>query len=119
MAFVVSPGEHNERRWLAPLMDALCAHGYALAGSRLVADKGYTGGRVNAWCAQHEVQPVIPRFRTQAVDATFDRRCYRDRNAIERLINRLKQYRRIATRYEKRGDMYLAMLTLVAVMCWL
>jgi transposase len=41
------------------------------------------------------------------------------RNRIERLINRLKQYRRVATRYEKRAENYLAMLTIAAIMLWL
>ncbi len=89
------------------------------ADRRLVGDKGYNSGRVRDWCAAHGLLAVIPRFCTQPVDEAFDRRRYRDRNVIERLIGRLKQYRRIATRYEKRGDMYLAMLTLVGVLCWL
>jgi transposase len=44
---------------------------------------------------------------------------YRARNRVERLFNRLKHYRRIATRYEKRAANYLAMLTLVAIRLWL
>jgi transposase len=44
---------------------------------------------------------------------------YRERNKVERLINRLKQYRRIATRYEKRATNYLAMVTLGMTMLWL
>jgi transposase len=43
---------------------------------------------------------------------------YRGRNRIERLISRLKQCRRVATRYEKRAAHYLAMLTLTAVLLW-
>lgn len=50
---------------------------------------------------------VEPRRGTR-----FDRQAYRQRNRIERLFNRLKQFRRIATRYEKRADNYLAMLTI-------
>jgi transposase len=44
---------------------------------------------------------------------------YRDRNRAERLINRLKQYRRVATRYEKRAVNYLAMVTSAALLLWL
>jgi transposase len=43
---------------------------------------------------------------------------YRERNRVERLIHRLKQRRRIATRYEKRARHYLAMLTLAALLLW-
>ena len=44
---------------------------------------------------------------------------YRERNQIERLVNRLKQYRRIATRYDKLADSYGAFITLVAIRMWL
>lgn len=49
----------------------------------------------------------------------FDKVAYRKRNVVERLINRLKQFRRIATRYEKRAVNYLAMLTIAAITLWL
>jgi transposase len=48
-------------------------------------------------------------------EPSFDRASYRERNRVERLINRLKQFRRIATRYEKLGVPYLAMVTIAAV----
>ena len=49
----------------------------------------------------------------------LDRAVYRERNRVERLINRLKQYRRIATRFEKRAVHFLAMLILAAALLWL
>ena len=49
----------------------------------------------------------------------FDREACRERNRVERPINRLKQFRRIATRYEKRGINYLAMLTIGMILLWL
>jgi transposase len=44
---------------------------------------------------------------------------YRERNLVERMISRLKQLRRVATRYEKRGENCLAMLTISAILLWL
>ena len=49
----------------------------------------------------------------------FDKAAYRKRNVVERLVNRLKHFRRIATRYEKRAVNYRAMLTIAAIMLWL
>lgn len=49
----------------------------------------------------------------------FDTQLYRLRARVEHLINRLKQFRRIATRYEKRADNYLGMVTIGAILLWL
>ena len=62
---------------------------------------------------------VIPTKADQVPDPAFDRDAYRERNVVERLINRLKQHRRIATRYEKRAVNCHAMLTIAAILVWL
>ena len=62
---------------------------------------------------------MIPRRQGQGRWRHFDRQAYRQRNRMERLINRLKQFWRIATRNEKRAANYLAMLTLAAILLWL
>ena len=49
----------------------------------------------------------------------FDKSIYRQRNQVERCFNRLKQCRRIATRYEKKAENYLAMVTIASIMMWL
>jgi transposase len=65
------------------------------------------------------ITPVIPTKKDQPHLPDFDREAYRERNRIERLINHLKQFRRMATRYEKRGINYFAMLTIGMIMLWL
>lgn len=62
---------------------------------------------------------MIPRKRDERRQTYFDRDLYRERNRVERCINRLKQFRRIATRYEKLAANYLAMVTLAAITLWL
>jgi len=62
---------------------------------------------------------VIPTKKDQPRNPTFDRPLYRLRNAVERLINRLKQFRRVATLYARRASNYLPMVTLAAVRLWL
>jgi transposase len=66
-----------------------------------------------------KVRPVIPTRSKQRRARHFDRRSYRKRNRGERLINRLKQYRRVAMRYEKRAANYLAMLHYSSILLWL
>ena len=65
------------------------------------------------------ITPVIPTRKDQRSRPTFDREPSRGRNKVERLINRLKQFRRIATRYEKRAANHLAMVNIGMIMLWL
>jgi transposase len=90
--------------------------------AQVVGDKGYSYPTVRWALARRGVRAVIPRRRDQRGDGrhrSFDRAVYRERNRVERLINRLKQCRRVATRYEKHAAHYLAMLALAALRLWL
>lgn len=128
LALVVSGGERHESRHL----EALLANGHVRRRGRgrprtrprsLVGDRGYSYPTVRRLLARRHIRAVIPRRRDQRPGdgrhAPFDRRAYRERNRVERLVNRLKQYRRVATRYEKRARHYLGMLTLAALLLWL
>ena len=68
---------------------------------------------------QRAITPVIPpkANRKQSIECDFD--LYRDRNRIERMFNRLKQFRRIATRYDKTARSFLAFLCLAEAKLWL
>ena len=86
---------------------------------RVVGDKGYSYPTVRKMLNTKGIRHTIPRRSTQGCDPDFDREIYRRRNVIERLFGKLKQYRRIATRYEKRAKYYAAMLTIACIRCWL
>jgi len=79
--------------------------------------------RTRRWAARVAASrpriPVIPTKANERRQPDFDREAYRQRNIIERLINRLKNFRRIATRYEKRAANYLAMITIGAILLWI
>jgi transposase len=85
---------------------------------RIAGDKGYRSPTIRRYLTERRIGMVIPTKANEVPDPTFDREAYRERNVVERLINRRKQYRRIATRYEKRAANYLAMLTLAAILLW-
>ncbi len=61
----------------------------------------------------------IPRKRNERRRGPFNRAIYRERNRVERLINRLKQWRRLATRYEKRAASHQALWVIAATLLWL
>jgi transposase len=127
MALVVSAGERHESLYV----EALLAAGRVRRTGRgrprvrpgqLVGDKGYSYRSVRGVLAGRGIRAVIPYRRNQRPGdrrhRPFDLAAYRGRNRVERLINRLKQGRRVATRYEKRAAHYLAMLTLAALRLW-
>ncbi len=86
---------------------------------RLVGDKGYSSRKVRRYLRQHGIGSTIPTKRHERPQRTFDRELYRERNRVERCINRLKQFRRVATRYEKLAVNFLAMVTIAAILIWL
>ena len=87
-----------------------------------MGDKGYSYPTVRRALARRGIAAMIPRRGDQRPGngryAPFDRAIYRERNRVERLINRLKQHRRVATRYEKRAGHDAAMLTVAAALMW-
>jgi transposase len=90
-----------------------------LRPARVAGDRGYSSRAVRQDLRRRRIGAVIPQPRNQRSCALMDRAAYRRRNVVERLINRLKQHRRVATRYEKLAANYLAMLTLAAIRLWL
>jgi transposase len=85
----------------------------------VVGDKAFAGQPSRNHLRSRGIGAVIPAKANQHRRRSFDREAYRARNRVERLFNRLKQFRRIATRYEKRAQNYLAMLHIAAITLWL
>jgi transposase len=85
----------------------------------LLADKGYDGDAVREDLLWRGILPIIPPKANRREAIACDFRRYRDRNHVERLFNRLKQSRRIATRYDKTATSYLGFLCLAAAKLWL
>ena len=122
--FVLTGGERHEQTVFESLMErgAVRRAGRGrprIRPERLVGDEGYSTEKVRGYLRHCGIRVVIPHRANQPANGLFDRRLYRERNRIECLINRLKQFRRIATRYEKRAANYLAMFTVAAVLLWL
>lgn len=90
-----------------------------LRPKRVVADKGYSSGKIRRYLRRRGIRLTIPRKSNEKHRGKFDKALYRQRNQVERCFNRLKQCRRIATRYEKKAQNYLAMLTLASIRMWL
>ena len=90
-----------------------------LRPAKVAGDKAYSSRNIRRALRQRGIVPVIPTKNNERRQPNFDREAYRKRNLVERMINRLKQFRRIATRYEKRASNYLGMICVAAILLWL
>lgn len=82
------------------------------------ADKGYDSDAVRRHIEELGAAPNIPPKTNRRWKPCFSPALYRDRNAIERMFGRIKDFRRIATRYDKLARNFLAALCLVATVCY-
>ena len=85
----------------------------------VIADKGYDADSLVEEIQIQGAQAVIPPRSNRLELRDYDPHWYKDRNLVERFFNRIKQFRRIATRYEKLDRNFLAMITLVCAYIWL
>jgi transposase len=96
----------------------------------VIADKGYSNKAIRGYLRQRHIRTTIPERRDQQNNRTrrgsaggrpptFDRIAYRRRNVVERCFQRLKQFRAIATRYDKTATSYQAMIDLAILTLWL
>jgi len=124
ITFVLTPGQAHEVTAFERLMEqgAIRRVGRGrprLRPRRIVGDKGYSSRSIRAYLRRRGVRVTIPRRRNEPRTGPFDRAVYRMRNLVERLINRLKQFRRLATRYEKRATNYHVIWVIAAIFLWL
>lgn len=119
ITFLLTPGQQHEMSVAKDLMDQgwiKQANGKnRLRPRRIVGDKGYTSKEFRHFLHQRGIRYTIPRRSNEKRKGQFDKKVYRERNKVERLFSRLKEFRRIATRYEKRAANYAAMLTIAAI----
>ena len=89
-----SPGQRNDIAFAHELIEGF-------APDVTIADKGYDADHLCDKIAESGAQPVIPPKRNRTFKRPYDAELYKERNIIERFFNKLKQFRRVATRYDK------------------
>ena len=89
------------------------------AGARyLLADKAYDADHWRGYLKARRIQPVIPNKSNRKHLHPFNKAMYKGRNVIERMFGRLKDFRSVATRYNKNAENFLAALCLAALVCY-
>ncbi len=95
----------------------------------VLADKAYSSRAIRTHLRRRGIRAVIPqpadqiarrkhRGRSGGRPPAFDKTAYRQRNTVERCINKLKQWRGLATRYDKTATVYLAALHIAGIFIW-
>jgi transposase len=133
LSVVVTPGQRHESTQVTAVLDGIRVSRPGERGrprkrpAHVIADKGYSCPARRQLLSRRGIRHTIPERRYQqqrrathpGQTLAFDAATYRRRNVVERCVNRLKQWRGIATRYEKRAINYRAMVIIAALMIWL
>lgn len=89
------------------------------AEEAVLADKGYDSDALLQTITNTGAQCVIPPTKNRTVQRKYDLYLYKERNQLERLFNKLKNFRRVATRYDKLDMAFLSFIHLAAIYLWL
>ena len=112
MALSLTSGQAHDITQAVPLLDQV-------EPAALLADKGYDSDALVAALEERGITPVIPSKANRKLPRKTDFALYRQRNLVEPFFCRIKQYRAIATRYDKLANTFLAPVALVCVLLWL
>lgn len=109
VAFALTPGNVADITMAIPLLAAVARP------KRPLADKAYDADSLRTWLKQRKVKAVVASTASRRTPYPLDARAYRRRNLIERMFCKLKNWRRVATRYDRHAQNYLSGLALAAI----
>jgi transposase len=112
LRFILTPGQSGDVLSAAALLDGFAANA-------VLADKAYDSNAFRHIVAQTGAAAVIPSNRSRKILIPHDPIIYKLRNRIERCFNKLKHFRRFATRYDRRALYFLSFIHLAAAMIWM
>ena len=112
VALTITPGQRGDAPVALALIQAIAP------SATLLADGAYDSDAIRQALIARGTLPVIPNNPTRKRQYPFDRQAYKRRNAVERMFCRLKDFRRVATRYDKLAATYTAAICLAAIVIW-
>ena len=111
MRFILTGGQAADSPQAIPLLSGIKA-------THVIADRGYDSNEILNFVQGQGTTAVIPPRSNRRVIRTYDKEVYKRRNLIERAFNKLKNWRRIATRYDRRSLYFMATLQLASAITW-
>lgn len=134
VGFVLTAGNAADTTMMAPTLDTVAVRCHPRGAPRrrpdvVIADKGYPSAANRAWLSAHRIRAVIPDRDDQIANRRrkgsaggrppgFSKTAYKGRNVVERCFNKLKNWRGIATRYDKTASSYMAGINLASTLLW-
>jgi transposase len=112
LRFILTPGQAGDITKAPELLHGCTAQ-------NVIADKAYDSAALRRTIADLGAKPVIPSLSSRKNQPDYDKTIYKLRNRIERCFNKLKHFRRFATRFDRRAVHFLAFIHLAAAMIWM
>lgn len=132
---ILTPGQHGDSPRFIPLMDSISIPRRGAGRPRkrpvrVMADKAYSSRGNRRYLRRRGIKAVIPIKKDQQANRlelgskggrppVFDREAYKERNTVERCVNKLRQHRAVATRYDKRELIYQGTIDVASIRIWL
>ena len=115
LALVLSPGQSSDHRHAPELAEQAIAY----SAQTVIGDKGYDSDSLREQIEDAGLESIIPFRKSRKARPEIDRERYKERNIVERFIGRLKENRRVATRYDKKATHFAGFFILAAMKAWL
>lgn len=112
LRLLLTAGQRGDATQAIPLLE-----GFDFAG--VMADRGYDTDDILDFIAQNDADAVIPAKKNRIVQRDTDWHTYKDRHLVECFMNKIKQYRRIFSRFEKYASRYMSFLSFASALIWL
>lgn len=109
--FILTGGQASDAPQGVPLLTGIKA-------THVIADKGYDSDRILSFIQWQRATAVIPPKSNRKIQREYDKEVYKQRNLIERAFNKLKNWRRISTRFDRRSLYFMAALHLASAITW-
>jgi putative transposase len=111
---LLTEGQMSDHRGAALVLPALPP------AQELIADRGYDSNRFRAALLERGITPCIPSTRSRKIELPYDKVLYRQRHRVENMIGRLKDWRRVATRYDRCAHTFFSAICIAATLTvWL
>ena len=112
LVMLLTEGQMSDHKGADLMLDRLPA------ARNLIGDRGYDSNRFRAALRERGIEPCIPSTRSRSMPLPYDKGLYRQRHKIENLFGRIKDWRRIATRYDRCAHTFFSSICIAAAVCF-